>query len=189
VTRRTDREVGRLRSRLTPKETERIRRGGQDDNGVRDRTLVLLMLGHALRIGEALDLRWVIDVDLEAKTLFVRRLKSWEIGTSSPSRGRDQGAPTAQGAVSRQQHIFPSTVGGGRLAKSTINRLFARLGRELNLPVPLCPHMLRHSACTQLVKTNDLVTVQRWAGHASLSSTVLYVGMNPDQYAGIWKAA
>src|SRR5688572_11545260 len=27
-----------------------------------------------------------------------------------------------------------------------------------------------------------------WAGHASIFSTVRYVGMDPDQYDGIWKA-
>jgi integrase len=78
---------------------------------------------------------------------------------------------------------------GGKLTKSTVNRLFERLGRELNLPVPLCPHMLRHTACTELVRTNGLVTVARFAGHASIHSTVRYVGMNPGEYEGIWKAA
>src|SRR5688572_823602 len=46
----------------------------------------------------------------------------------------------------------------------------------------LCPHMLRHTSCTQLVRTNGLVTVQRFAGHASIYSTVRYVGMNPGEY-------
>jgi len=49
--------------------------------------------------------------------------------------------------------------------------------------------MLRHTACTMLVKTNGLVTVQRFAGHASIFSTTRYVGMNPGEYDGIWKAA
>ncbi len=34
-----------------------------------------------------------------------------------------------------------------------------------------------------------LVTVQRFAGHASIYSTVRYVGMNPREYEGMWKAA
>lgn len=85
--------------------------------------------------------------------------------------------------------IFPSGRGRGKLHKSTINRLFARLGRELNFPIPLNPHALRHTCCTLLVKTNGLVVVQRFAGHASIYSTVRYVGMNPGEYDGIWKAA
>ena len=51
--------------------------------------------------------------------------------------------------------------------------------KNVLLCVPLCPHMLRHTACTQLVATNGLVTVQRFARHASIYSTVRYVGMNP----------
>src|SRR5690349_9450176 len=77
VMRKSDRELGRLRSHLTPVEVEQLlEAAGKTENGVRDRTLVLLMLRHALRVGEALDLRWEIDIDCTAKTLFVRRLKS-----------------------------------------------------------------------------------------------------------------
>jgi hypothetical protein len=31
--------------------------------------------------------------------------------------------------------------------------------------------------------------LQRFAGHASIYSTVRYVGMNPEVVGGIWKAA
>lgn len=183
----TDRELGRLRSHLTPDEIERLlEAAGKTENGLRDRTLVLLMLRHALRIGEALDLRWEIDVDFTARTLLVRRLK----------RGRDGLHPLAHDELQELQklrelfpdstHIFPSGRTGGKLCKSTMNRLFAKLGREIGLPVPLCPHMLRHSACTQLVRKNGLVTVQRFAGHASIGSTVRYIGMNPREFEGVW---
>jgi integrase len=69
-----------------------------------------------------------------------------------------------------------------------VNRLFTKLGREIGLCVPLCPHMLRHTACTELVRSNGLVTVQRFAGHASIYSTVRYVGMNPGEFEGMWAA-
>jgi integrase len=188
--RKSDQELGRLRSHLTAVEVERLLdAAGKTENAVRDRTLILLMLRHALRLGEALDLRWEVDVDLGANTLFVRRLKS---GTSGLHPLRDDELQ-ALGELRTQSpestFVFPSGRTGGRLSKSTINRLFERLGRELNLPVPLCPHMLRHTACTQLVRTNSLVTVQRFAGHASIYSTVRYVGMNPGEFDGVWKAA
>lgn len=46
--------------------------------------------------------------------------------------------------------------------------------------------MLRQTACTQLVQNNGLVTAQRFAGHASIYSTVRYVGMNPEEFVGVW---
>ena len=188
--RKSDHELGRLRSHLTPRETDRLLiAAGKTENGVRDRTLVLLMLRHALRIGEALDLRWHIDVDLGAKTLLTRRLKGGRTGLHPLRPDEVQALEELRALFPESTFLFPSGRTGGKLTKSTINRLFERLGRELNLPIPLCSHMLRHTACTQLVKTNGLVTVQRFAGHASIYSTVRYVGMNPREYDGIWKAA
>src|SRR5688572_22025990 len=137
--RKSDHELGRLRSHLTPAETERLlEAAGKTENGVRDRTLVLLMLRHALRIGEALDLRWEIDVDLEAKTLLVRRLKSGRSGLHPLREDEIKLLLQLRELFPDSEHIFPSTRSGGRLTKSTVNRLFARLGREINLPVPLC---------------------------------------------------
>jgi hypothetical protein len=78
--------------------------------------------------------------------------------------------------------------------------MFGRGQRKKALEVPLSmdrpefsgaalPTHVATPACTQLVKTNGLVTVQRFAGDASIYSTVRYVGMNPRRYEGMWKAA
>jgi integrase/recombinase XerD len=53
-----------------------------------------------------------------------------------------------------------------RLAKASVD---ARLGRHLT------PHMLRHTAATQLIESGvDIRFVQRLLGHASLSTTEIY---------------
>src|SRR5690606_10343268 len=130
IVRKTNKELGRLRSHLTPSEIERLlAAAGKTENGDRDRTLVLLMYRHALRLGEALDLRWDVDIDFNERTLLCRRLK----------RGRDGLHPLAEDEIKALQklrtlfpastYIFPSGRTGERLSSSTMNRLFARLGR------------------------------------------------------------
>lgn len=61
----SNREVGRLRSQLTTAELQNLlNEASQDvDNGLRNPTLILLMTRYALRVGEAVDLRWSVDVD------------------------------------------------------------------------------------------------------------------------------
>lgn len=51
---------------------------------------------------------------------------------------------------------------------------FERLAKECGFPVR--PHMLRHTAATNWVRAGvDLDVVQRLLGHASLSSTGVYL--------------
>jgi site-specific recombinase XerD len=50
-----------------------------------------------------------------------------------------------------------------------------KAGREASLGSRLTPHMLRHTAATQLIEAGvDIRYVQRLLGHASLSTTELY---------------
>lgn len=119
-------------------------------------------------------------------TLLVRRLKRGTNGLHPLLNDELQALTELRDRYPDSDYVFPSGRTGGKLCKSTINALFARLGREIGLPVPLCPHMLRHTACTMLVRTNGLVTVQRFAGHASIGSTVKYIGMNPGEFEGVW---
>lgn len=187
MSRRTNHAHGRLRSHLTQKEVDQLLdAAGKTDNPERDRTLVLLMVRHALRIGEALDLQWEIDVDLEDRTLLVRRLKQGRDGLHPLLDDEIEALLNLRSKYPGSAYLFPSGRTGGKLNKSTINALFSRLGKEIRLPVPLCPHMLRHTACTMLVRRVDLVKTQRFAGHASIASTVKYVGMNPGEFEGVW---
>lgn len=179
-----------MRSHLTPGEVERLLSApGRTQNALRDRALVLLMVRYALRVSEALDLRWDVDVDLERRTLLTRRLKRGRSGLHPLPQDEFELMLQLRTALPSSVYVFPSSLTGQRLDKSVVNRLFQRLGREIGLCVPLCPHMLRHTACTQLVARNGLVTVQRFAGHASIYSTMRYVGMNPEEFEGIRKAA
>lgn len=182
----TNRAVGRLRSHLTTAELQNLLDGAGRDrwNGLRNRTLILMMARHALRVGEAVDLRWSVDIDWNGKTLFCRRLKAGKDGLH-PLAPDELEALTELKKKARTDFVFESSRKRG-LSKSTVNKMLKTLGEKIGVPY-LCPHMLRHTACTMLVGRNvGLITVQRYAGHSSIGSTTKYVGFDPRQFQGIW---
>jgi integrase len=135
--RRTDKAVGRLRSHLTPSEAERLLdAAGRTQNALRDRTLVLLMVRHALRLSEAIDLRWDVDVDLERRTLLPHRLKRGRTGLHPLLQDEFELMLQLRDASPGSTYVFPSSLTGQRLNRSVVNRLFQRLGREIGLCVP-----------------------------------------------------
>ena len=74
--RRLPNKATRVREYLTPDEVEKLATAaGNGRYGHRDRTLLLLMYRHGLRVSEAVALRWDA-VDLSAGALHVARLKN-----------------------------------------------------------------------------------------------------------------
>jgi integrase/recombinase XerD len=64
---------------------------------------------------------------------------------------------------------------GDPLSATAARARLVRAGEQTGLPRRLTPHMLRHSAATQLVESGvDIRFVQRLLGHASLSTTEIY---------------
>jgi len=61
------------------------------------------------------------------------------------------------------------------LTAPTMRSRLAKAGRDAGLSVKVTPHMLRHTAATQLIEAGvDIRYIQRLLGHASLSTTELY---------------
>jgi type 1 fimbriae regulatory protein FimE len=84
--RRQANRASRSREYLTPDEVEKLlvaAAGGR--HGARDRTLLLLIFRHGLRVSEAVSLRWD-QVDLKAGLLHVQRLKNG-VPSTHPLRG------------------------------------------------------------------------------------------------------
>ena len=91
VPRRLPNKSLRTREHLTEKEVERlIKAAGNNRNGHRDATMLLLAFRHGLRASEVCDLRWD-QVDFNGAVLHVRRAKN---GTPSthPLTGREMRA-------------------------------------------------------------------------------------------------
>lgn len=78
--------------------------------------------------------------------------------------------------------VFPSPGGPDRaVSESTIRRRVMSIGETAGLE-GLHPHVLRHTFATGLLETGaDIRTVQEAMGHASLSSTQVYLRARPER--------
>ena len=177
----------RSREHLTLEEVEALMKtaGSIGRHQHRDRTLILIMFRHGLRVSEAIDLRWD-QVDFKSGQIHVNRLKN-----GKPATHYLEGDEMR--ALRRLRRDYPDgsflfvTERGGPLTRSTVNKLITRAGQMAGLEFPVHPHMLRH-ACGYFLanKGIDTRTIQDYLGHVSITHTVRYTELSPHKFKGLW---
>ena len=186
--RRRPNRDSRTREYLTPTEVaallEATRVSGR--HGHRDRTLLLLMYRHGLRLGEAVALRWE-QIDLKAGLLCVQRLKNG-VEVTHPLRRPELSALRQLGRDWPDGPYLFVSERGGPMTTSNVRKLVARLGIAAQLAFPVHPHMLRHACGYKLANDgHDTRSLQHYLGHKNIMHTVRYTEMAPGRFKGFWR--
>jgi type 1 fimbriae regulatory protein FimB/type 1 fimbriae regulatory protein FimE len=173
----------RSREHLTPQEVHRLieAAGERGRHRLRDRALLLLMFRHGLRAGEACLLKWDA-VMVDERSISITRLKGSESGVHRLQ-------PDELEVLQRLREQYPGNyylfVGerGEKLTTGAIAKIIQRAGELANLPLPVHPHMLRHS-CGYYLAEQGLPTrdIQEYLGHKNIQHTVRYTAANPARF-------
>jgi integrase/recombinase XerC len=158
----------------------------------RDAAVLALLYGCGLRISEALGLT---GADLVATSDSALRVT----GKGGKTRLVPV-LPVVVEAITEYKRLCPYHLDaegplfrgakGGPLNPAIIQREMRRLRSALNLPDTATPHALRHSFATHLLgRGGDLRTIQKLLGHASLSTTQIYTGVDTARLLEVYEAA
>ncbi len=158
----------------------------------RDAAVLALCYGAGLRISEALSIRRA-DAPVRAVEAIT------VVGKGKKTRSAPVIAPVRK-AVEDYLSLCPYAlkpagplfVGakGGPLSPRIVQLAMERMRGALGLPDSATPHALRHSFATHLLaRGGDLRTIQELLGHASLSTTQVYTGVDGARLLDAYRSA
>lgn len=158
----------------------------------RNAAVLTLLYGCGLRISEALNLNGDALNDPNERSIVLS-------GKGGKSRMVPL-LPVIHRAVADYRKLCPYDLSadqplfrgakGGRLQQGIIQREMQKMRTALGLPDSATPHALRHSFATHLLgRGGDLRTIQELLGHASLSTTQVYTGVDTDRLLEIYDKA
>ncbi|MFU8835257.1 tyrosine recombinase XerC [Roseovarius autotrophicus] len=145
----------------------------------RDQAVVTLLYGCGLRISEALGLTGAALPMAEVLRITGKGGKERIVPVIAPARAAVMAyIRLCPFPITATSPLFYGTRGGA-LGARPVQKLMARVRAQLGLPATATPHALRHSFATHLLNAGgDLRTIQELLGHASLSTTEAYTGVD-----------
>jgi len=150
----------------------------------RDRTLILALYRHGLRVSEAIDLKWD-QVDFKQAEMHVRRLKGGTPGVH-PIKGDELRLLRKAKREYDSKFVFVSER-GLPLSRSAVAAIVKRAGDNAEIGLKVHPHMLRHACGYYLANKNvDTRTIQAYLGHRSIQHTVRYTELAPGRFSDLW---
>lgn len=156
----------------------------------RDWAVLLLLYGAGLRIGEAMALPAAILPLGETLRVRGKRDKMRIVPLLPQVREAiEHYAAQMPFAVAGEEPLFRGAK-GGPLSPAIIRRSVRGARERLGLGARTTPHALRHSFATHLLgRGADLRQLQELLGHASLSSTQIYIGVDAARLLDVYRTA
>ena len=156
----------------------------------RDQAVVTLLYGCGLRISEALGLTGAVLPMGDALRIIGKGGKERLVPVIAPARA----------AVARYAQLCPYDMRpdgplffgarGGALGPRAVQKVVERTRAQLGLPATATPHAMRHSFATHLLNAGgDLRAIQELLGHASLSTTQAYTGVDTARLMEVYARA
>jgi site-specific recombinase XerD len=150
---------------------------------LRTRAILEVLYGTGLRANELVSLD-LGDLDLLSQLVFVRegkgrkeRLVPFGASVKQALRAYLRERPPREGPLFLSRSL-------GRLTRTGLGTLVAKAGVRAGLDRPVSPHRLRHSFATHLLRNGaDVRHIQALLGHASLSSTQVYLALDVSDLA------
>jgi integrase/recombinase XerC len=168
---------------LAPKAIEIAGKGEGEDVPewvlARDAAMLSLLYGAGLRLSEALSLTGKDVPAPEALRVLGKGRKVRLVPLIKPVRDAVNAyVKLCPYPAAPNEPIFRG-LRGGPLNPRLVQRLMERMRARLGLPETATPHALRHSFATHLLANGgDLRSIQALLGHASLSTTQIYTGVD-----------
>ncbi|WP_420140751.1 tyrosine recombinase XerC [Sphingomonas sp.] len=158
--------------------------------GLRDRAVLLLLYGAGLRVGEAVALTGAALPLGDTLVVTGKRAKTRIVPLLAPVRDAIQlYCDACPWGVARDLPLFRGAKGGA-LSPDIIRRAVRAARARLGLGDRTTPHALRHSFATHLLgRGADLRALQELLGHASLSSTQVYTGVDAAHLLDVYRNA
>jgi integrase/recombinase XerC len=158
--------------------------------GLRDKAVLLLLYGAGLRVGEAVALTGAVLPLGDTLVVTGKRAKTRVVPLLAPVREAiELYLAASPWGVSRDLPIFRGAK-GGQLSADIIRRAVRAARARLGLGERTTPHALRHSFATHLLgRGADLRSLQELLGHASLSSTQVYTGVDTAHLLDVYRNA
>jgi len=142
--------------------------------GLRNKTIMSLMLHCGLRLSEIADLK-PGNLNLTKGKLRVESGKG--------EKDRDLAVPDyltdlldTWRNIRPKSNYFFSTLKGRKLSDRYIQQMVKRYSQKAGIDKKISPHTLRHTYATQYYRqTKDIETLRRILGHSDISTTTIYI--------------
>lgn len=141
---------------------------------------VAIGMGTAMRHGEILRIQWS-QIDFDQRRIHVPRAKAGQRIQPMPTGLAEQLRKEWEQLGQPAGHIFPPSNANGKLPHRTaMSQQFRRSVVRAKLdPDKVTPHIMRHTAITELVKAGvDLPTIQKISGHKTLAMVLHYTQLS-----------